>query len=247
MYSRHERVESRAMERPMHLWRFGHYGVPLLVMPSAAGIAHEWEYNGLIEGLRPLIEGGRLKLYCTESNVSESWGHFEGDPAWRVERHRAFERYLREELVPFIREDCRTPDIRLAVAGTSLGAFYAANLALKHPETFFYALCMSGRYDATYLTDGFDNLEVYYNNPVAFVPNLGGDDLQRVRALTHLDLVCGRGAWEGQNAQATAAFAALLADKGIPHRRELWGRDVTHEPQWWAKQAVHYLSERFGG
>ena len=48
MFSRHERFESRAMERGMHLWRFGHYGVPLLVMPSAAGIAHEWQYNGLI-------------------------------------------------------------------------------------------------------------------------------------------------------------------------------------------------------
>ena len=57
----------------MHLWRFGHYGVPLLVMPSSAGMAHEWQYNGLIETLRPLIEGGRIKLYCSESNVAETW------------------------------------------------------------------------------------------------------------------------------------------------------------------------------
>lgn len=246
MFSQHERVDSQCMGRPMHLWRFGHFGVPLLVMPSSAGMAHEWQYNGLIETLRPLIEGGRIKLYCSESNVAESWNSEEISPEERVARHHEFEAYILEELVPLIREDCRTEGIRIAVAGTSLGAFYAANLVLKHPEIFFYGLCLSGRYDATWLTNGFSNDDIYYNNPMAFVPGLVGEDLERVRRLTHLDLVCGRGRYEGNNVQATQEFARVLERKGISHVHDLWGEDVTHEPKWWSRQAAYYLTRRFG-
>jgi esterase/lipase superfamily enzyme len=246
MFSQHQRVPSAAMGRSMHLWRFGHYGVPLVALPSAAGIAHEWEYNGLIESLRPLIEEGRLKLYCTESNVAESWTDDERHPAERVERHQSFERYVVDELVPWIRDDCRTPDIRIALAGTSLGAFYSANLALKHPETFFYALCMSGRYDTRWLTDGFTNEDIYYNNPMAFVPNLAGEALERVRRGVHLDLVCGQGRYEGSNGFATAAFAHVLRRQGISHRHEPWGPAASHEPIWWSRQVAHYLGQRFG-
>jgi esterase/lipase superfamily enzyme len=246
MFSEHERVDSRAMGRPMHLWRFGHYGVPLLVMPSSAGMAHEWQYNGLIETLRPLIEGCRLNLYCSESNVAETWASDDAEPVTRVTRHQDFETYILEELVPLIRRDCQSATIRIAVAGTSLGAFYAANLVLKHPELFFYGLCMSGRYDATWLTDGFTNDDIYYNNPMAFVPNLDGDELERVRSQTHLDLVCGQGDFEGSNVPATREFARVLADKGISHVHDLWGSDVTHEPKWWSRQAALYLTRRFG-
>lgn len=234
------------MQRPVHLWRFGHYGTPLLVLPSAAGMAHEWEYNGLIESLRHLIENGRLKLYCSESNVAETWNHRDGCPEQRAGRHQAFEDYLVSELVPWIRKDCQTPDIPIAVAGTSLGAFYSANLVLKYPEIFFYALCLSGRYDATWMTRGFSNDDIFYNNPMAFVPGLAGDELDRVRNRVHLDLVCGRGRWEGANVTATRAFAAVLASKGIGHRCDLWGPDATHEPLWWTRQARMYLSARFG-
>jgi esterase/lipase superfamily enzyme len=229
----------------MHLWRFGHYGVPVLVLPSAAGIAHEWQYNGLIDALRPLIEVGRLKLYCTESNVSESWADETKHPADRLRRHRAFERYLVEELVPFIRADCGSDDIRLAVAGASLGAMYAANLTLKFPEAFFYALCLSGRYDSTWLTAGFSNDDVYFSNPMAFVPGLAGEPLDRLRRAVHLDLVCGEGAYEGANPAATRAFADVLLRQRIPHRLDLWN-EASHEPAWWSRQVRFYLGRRFG-
>lgn len=245
MNGTHEVIESEAMGRGMHLWRFGHYGAPLLAVPSAAGMAHEWEYNGLIDALRPLLEAGRLKLYCTESNCAESWTYFDGEPAERVRRHLAFERYVTAELVPRIREDCQSPAIRLAVAGTSLGAFYSANFALKFPDLFFYALCLSGRYDATWLTDGFSNDDVYFNNPMGFVPGLEGEELERVRRGVSLDLVCGQGAYEGGNVDATREFAEVLRSKEIPHRLDLWGHDATHEPVWWNRQASLYLSRRF--
>jgi len=241
-----ERIDSAAMDRPMHLWCFGHWGMPVLVLPSAAGTAHEWHEGGLVDALRGSIDEGRIKLYCTESNVSESWADWDAHPEVRLDRHRAFERYVLDELVPMIREDCRTPDIPIALAGASLGALYSATLALKHPETFHYALCLSGRYDAAWLTDGYTNTDLHYNNPMAFVPHLDGDELERVRRGVHLDLVCGQGAYEGTNVRATVQFGRVLAAKAISRRCELWGKHVTHEPRWWRRQAAHYLGQRFG-
>jgi esterase/lipase superfamily enzyme len=128
------------------------------------------------------------------------------------------------------------------VTGTSLGALYSANFALKFPETFRYALCMSGRYDVSWLTDGFHNESIYFNNPMAYVPNLDGEPLERVRRHTHLVLVCGRGAWEDGNIEDTEAFADLLQAKGISHARDMWGLDVSHGWEWWRRQVRHHLA-----
>ena len=72
---------------------------------------------------------------------------------------------------------------------------YAANFALKHPETFHWSLSMSGRYLATEFTGGFQNAEIYYNNPLAYVPNLHGEALDNIRRNTHCVMVCGTGKW----------------------------------------------------
>jgi esterase/lipase superfamily enzyme len=209
-------------------------------------MAHEWEAHGMIEALADLIDGGKLKLYCTESNVAEAWTRREGDPAWRIGRHQLFERYIVEELVPRIRADCHAPEMRLAATGTSLGALYAANFTLKFPGLFHWALCLSGRYDVTPFVNGHQGPDIYFNNPVAYVPGLHGEELERVRRHTHLVLVCGRGKWEGGNIEDTERFSEILAAKGISHERDLWGHDVHHEWTWWRRQALYHLGRAFG-
>jgi esterase/lipase superfamily enzyme len=247
MRRRHELLPSGPMGRSMHLWAYGHFGLPVLVFPSAAGMAHEWEAQGMVDALAGLIDAGKLKLYCTESNVAEAWTRRDSDPAWRFERHRAFEDYVLSNLVPFIRADCRTPEIRLAVTGTSLGALYSANFALKYSSVFRYALCLSGRYDISSFASGFNDPVVYFNNPLAYVPNLSGEALERVRQETHLTLVCGQGQWEDGTLEETAQLGAVLAGKGISCTVDIWGRDVAHEWTWWRRQALHHLTGYCGG
>lgn len=246
MFRKHDLVSSSAMGRRVHLWRYGHFGQPILVMPSASGMAHEWDAHGMVDALADLIDAGKVKLYCSESNVAEAWTRKETDPAWRLTRHQAFERYVVNELVPLIREDCRTPDIPIGVTGTSLGAFYSANFALKHPTIFRWALCLSGRYNVEWLTEGYRSQDLYFNNPAAYVPNLNGELLEVIRANTHLVLVCGQGQWEDGNIEDTNRFASLLEAQGISHERDLWGHDVAHEWAWWRRQAHFHLQKAFG-
>lgn len=245
MFKKAHLVPSQHMGRQLYLWQHGDFGAPVLVFPSAAGMAHEWENQGMIEALAPLIGGRKIKLYCIESNVSEAWTKKDLDPAWRIGRHMAYERFINEELVPFIRQDCHTPEIPIGVTGTSLGAFFAANFALKNPEVFRYALCMSGRYDIRDFNP-LQSVDVYFNNPLAYLGGMEGELLEKVRKNTHLDLICGRGPWEDGNWQETQRFSEMCTRKGISNRMDLWGKDVDHEWGWWRRQAKMYLGHRFG-
>lgn len=239
-------LHSPAMGRHVHVWLYGHWGSPIIVFPTAAGFAHEWERQGMIDVLAPLIHGGKIKLYCPESNVSETWTNKEADPRWRARRHMAYERFLLEDLVPAVRRDCNSADIRIAAAGASLGALFAANAALKFPETFHYALCLSGRYDLQGFTGGYSNGDIYFSNPMAYVANLDGEALERVRRQTHLTLVCGQGAWEEGCIEETHRLAELLASKDISHIRDIWGHDVSHDWIWWQRQTLMHFRKTFG-
>ena len=244
MFRKHELIPSHVMGRNMHLWRYGTFGPPLLVFPSASGMAHEWESHGMVEALAPFLESGRLKLYCTESNVAEAWTRKESHPGERIVRHMAFEKYVIEELVPWIRGDCQSDDIPVWASGTSLGAMYSANFALKFPSLFRYALCLSGRYDATWFTDGYTDQNIYFNSPLSYAPNLDGDVLDEIRRHTHLSLVCGQGKWEDGNIEDTRALGEILASKQISHQTDLWGHDVSHQWEWWCRQARYHLEPR---
>ena len=158
----------------------------------------------------------------------------------RMQRHAAYERFILDTLVPFIREDCRWPNAPITAVGCSLGGTYASLFALKHPETFPQVLCMSGRYMMTELTKE-NSGELYFNNPLAFVPGLSGDALDRIRKHTHLTLVCGRGPYEEGCIEETIALGNLLQHKQIPSVTDIWGRDSRHDWDYWQKQVVMHL------
>ncbi|MBF0277222.1 MAG: esterase family protein [SAR324 cluster bacterium] len=243
MQKKHELIYSPALGYELHVWCYGHWGVPLLVFPSAAGMAHEWEENGMVASLSPLIDSGKIKLYCPENNVSQSWTNRHEHPADRVKRHQDYENFILTNLLPWIYADCQSEKLSLFTAGCSLGAYYAANFALKNPDHFQYALCMSGRYQITQFTDGFSNSDIYFNNPIDYVANLDGSALEHVQKNTHLTLVCGQGAYEEGCIEETQKLGEIFRQKGISHQLDIWGYDVSHDWYWWRRQAVHHLSQ----
>ncbi|MBA3550511.1 MAG: esterase [Nannocystis sp.] len=241
MPSRHIMLDSPALGRQVHVWCYGHFGPPVVVFPSAAGAAHEWDRQGMLEVLAPLLNGGKVKLYCPESNVSEVWTAKDTPLAHRMRKHQAYERFVLDTLVPFVREDCKWASAPMTGVGCSLGGTYAALFALKQPETFRQALCMSGRYLITEFTGGENSPDVYFNNPLAFVPGMNGEALDRVRRNTDLTLVCGRGKWEEGCIEETIALGRLLKDKQIPSHTDIWGRDSRHDWDYWQKQVSVHL------
>ena len=62
-----ERWESERLQQPISLARWGHYGVPVLVFPTAGGDAEEIERNHLVGYLTALVEAGRIKVYSCDS------------------------------------------------------------------------------------------------------------------------------------------------------------------------------------
>mgnify|MGYP000542094353 CR=1 FL=1 len=243
MQRRYERFYSPAIGRDMQLLAFGHFGTPVIAFPSGGGQYHDFEDNGMIDSVAHLIEEGKLKIYCPESLDNESWLRGDIDPHWQAVRHNAYQDYIVRDLVPTIRADCDDDYIRIGLTGCSLGAYHAANFALKFPHLFPYALCMSGRYNLETLTGPSDSQEVYFNDPFAYVPNMHGGALEHVQQNTHLVLVCGQGAWEDKCLYDTNKLADMLAHKGISHERDLWGHDVEHHWHWWRQQFPHHMGK----
>ena len=234
------KVPSRALGKDVYLWIHGHGGEPIVVFPSAAGMAHEWQLGGAVDVLQPRIDAGELTLYCVESNVSTSWTADHLDGAGRLAGHRRYERFVLDELMPFLRARSGWAG-RVGCAGASFGAFYAADFTLKHPDVFEWALCLSGRYRTGPFLEGADPGDAYFDQPLAFVPNLSGDALEAVRR-SHLTLVVGLGPYEGRCVDETLALAGVLSERGIPHHLDVWGHDVSHEWVWWRRQlAVHLV------
>ena len=246
MHRRHETIYSPAVGRDLHVLTFGHYGAPVIAFPSGGGQFYDFENNGMIGALAHLIDGGKIKLYCPEGLDNESWLNDGADPHWRGMRHNAYQDFIVSNLIPAIRVDCRDENARVAVTGCSLGAYHAANFALKFPHIVHYALCLSGRYNIADVTGPTSSEDVYFNNPLAYIPNLHGDALNHVRHNTHLALVCGQGAWEDKCLHDTHRLADLLVEKGISHERDIWGHDVEHHWHWWRQQIVHHLGKTFG-
>ncbi len=245
MLRRHEAIWSPAIGRHMNVISYGHYGTPLIVFPSGLGNYFDWENFGMIDCVGHLIDAGKLKIYCTESNDGETWIG-DGDIRHRSWRYRCFEDYVLNNLVPTIRFDCKSPDIRIGLTGVSFGAYHAANFALKHPETFNYALCMSGKYDLGSMLDGEYCDDCYFNDPMAYLYNIWGEPLDRIRHNTHITMTVGQGAHENNCIPQTHKLAGLLHDKGISHECDTWGHDAEHHWHWWRKQLAHHLGRALG-
>lgn len=241
LHARHEHRPSEAFGRPVHMWTYGHAGKPVLAFPTAGGYAHEWEHHGVVKKLADWIEAGRLRLYCPETNAAAVWIHPTTDLADRMARHRAYEAFVTRELVPRIWHDTGRRDI--AVIGASVGAMYAVNAGLKYPELFPNAIGLSGRYRANFFTGGSRDEGAYFSDPSAYVWNLSGEALERVRRHTHLTLVCGQGAHEQTCLAETRHLAAGLRAVGVPNWVDLWGGDVAHEWQWWRRQIRYHLGK----
>jgi esterase/lipase superfamily enzyme len=221
---------------------YGHWGRPVLAFPVERGNAGDFERRGMVGAVGDLLDSGRVKLYCVDSFDAESWSNRNIPLEERARRHQSYESWILDQVVPFISDDCGGAS-EVITCGCSLGAFHAANFALKRADIFPLAICLSGNYDpAAWDAWGERGDATYFNNPMDYVAHLEGDHLDWLRGRLSLLLVCGQGQWEDTTGAlvATRSFAALLDSKGIRCELDLWGPDIAHDwPSWRAQLAYH--------
>jgi esterase/lipase superfamily enzyme len=223
--------------------RYGHFGRPVLVFASEQGRAQDFEANGMVDAVAGLLAAGRVKLYCVDSFDAASWSDRTIPLEERARQHGRYESWILGDVVPWIYADCGG-QLELATLGCSLGAFHAANFALKQADVFSLAMCFSGTYDpASWHGWGERGSQAYFNNPLDYVGHLNGEHLDWLRQRVSMLLVCGQGQWEDSTGAlaSTRQFAALLAARQLRYELDLWGFDVPHDWPSWRAQLAHHL------
>ncbi|GAA5141135.1 esterase family protein [Nocardioides marinquilinus] len=224
--------------------RYGHWGRPVLVFPSEQGRAWDYENNGMVDAVRDLVDGGRVKLYCVDSFDEVTWSDRSLPLEERARRHRAYEAWVTGAVAAFVGHD--SPGATDAVVtGCSMGAYHALQLALTRADLFPQAICLSGSYDpSAWHAWGERGEHAYFTNPTDYVPRLHGDHLAWLQRRLHVVLVVGEGAWEThptRSLPSTRHLAAALAERGISHDLDVWGHDSAHDWDWWQRQLAHHL------
>lgn len=226
-----KRWHSPALGREMGVGRWGTFGKPVLFFPTGGGDFLDCERFLMTNALTPLIEAGRIKLYAVDSTSRWGWANRDASPSERVALQAAYDRYLTEELFPWIRADSGGTDQKFAVTGASLGAYNAWVSAAKHPEQIDLCVGMSGSYVHTHRMHGFWNEDWYFNDPTQFVPNLPEDEpLRLLRRDSRFVFALGE---DHENPAYTEAAYKTMADKGIPAHLVRWHRPAGHDwPTW---------------
>lgn len=236
--------DAPGFDRAGQVIRYGQWGRPVLVFPTEAGRAWDFEDHGMVDSVRDLLDAGRVKLYCVDSfderTWSDRWSSLEG----RAHRHYAYEAWITGPVLDFIRDDTAGAG-DLVTTGCSMGAFHAVNFALRRADLFPVAIGLSGSYDPSmWHAWGERGAAAYDLNPSWYVPNLGGEHLDWLRSRLTIVLNVGQGAWEThptQSLPSTRYLAAALQGKGIHTELHEWGDDVSHDWPWWQRQIAHHL------
>ncbi len=233
--------QTHRLPRDARVVRWGHYGKPVLLFPTAGGDCEEAERHGLIGALAGLIDAGRIKVYSIDGVAGQHWISNQHSPEYCSLVQNRFHDYVYHEVVPLIRNDCAAHDIEIIATGASYGAFFAVASLCRHPDAFWMALGMSGTYDLSKYLQGRWSEDFYFSSPLHFVPNLGeGWQLDTLRR-RFVILATGSGRWEDPG--ESWRMAHVLGSKGIPNRVDDWGAGVDHDWPTWLAMLPKYLSE----
>ncbi len=226
----------------MPLIEYGTAGPPMLYLPSSGGDQNEFARYGMVEVAAPWLERGLLRIYSADARGPQTLFAPKLEPPQRMRGYVAVERYLSTELLPWILE--RSAAGRLAVVGSSYGAFAAANLLFKQPALVSRACGLGGVYEMWHRLDGFHDADVYHHTPLEYLPRLEAPAiLEAIRATDGIDLYAAADdSWLAE----TRHLANVLQKKRLPHRVSVAPSPANHHERWWRRQFRDYLERSLG-
>jgi esterase/lipase superfamily enzyme len=242
------------MKKEVHVWHshriggnmrvavYGHWGMPLLMFPTAAADFEEYERFHLIGAIRHLIDAGKVKVFSIDSVNQHTWMNNGLHPAERARRHTFYDAYVTKEVVPFIHNHQGNRG-RIVTTGCSLGAYHAMNSLLRHPDLFGGTIAMSGTYHMKQFIGGYVDDNVYFHSPLYYMPNL--HDHGTLEALRHSNIIITSGTGDYEDPSQSARLARDLWAKGVPATLDLWGRDMRHDWPTWRRMLPYFLEAKF--
>jgi esterase/lipase superfamily enzyme len=211
---------------------FGDRGYPLILFPTSQGRYFQNKDEGLIDSVRWFIDEGLVKIYCPESFDWLTWYNKSVSPADRVRNYAWYDKMVLDELVPWATHE--TGVSKVATAGCSFGGYHAANFAFKHPGKVGHMFSMSGAFDIKMFVDGYYDDNVFYNNPVDYLP--GSNQWE----LWQMNIILGTSDWDICK-QYNLQLSNILAQKKINHWLDV-RPFASHDWPVWREMFPHYLS-----
>lgn len=231
---------SENLNREIEYKTYGDCGRGVLVFPSQDQRFYEWEDNGMIDVLAPMIEAGEFRLICCDSIDAETWSLSDGDYNQRIELHERWFNYIVDELIPQV-----SRGEKLIVTGCSMGGYHAGNFLFRRPDLFSGIVSLSGLFHADYFFPNFSNDLIYRNSPLDYLANINNPSLiaEQYKDKT-LIFCCGQGDWcEEITSNSTARLRDTLRNIGVEGWFDFWGHDVTHDFHWWRIQAKYFFEK----
>jgi esterase/lipase superfamily enzyme len=242
MHREYHRWHSPHLGRDMELTLLGYSGTRVIVFPTRTGRFYDYENWGLIDALKDKIDKGWLQFCCIDSIDAESFYCNWCPPRDRIARHKQYEDYILNEVIPFTHE--RNTDSELIAHGCSMGAYHAVNIALRHPRLFCRVVAFSGRYDLTRgvgsfrdLLDGYYDEDVYFHNPSHFVPNINDPGLLDLIRKIQMTITIGEADSFLEN---NLQFRDHLCGKGIQPSFHIWSGEA-HRPRDWRDMVANFF------
>jgi len=233
---------SPSLNQDMELKVYGQSGKPAIVFPTQGGRFYEYEDFGMVNSCEPYIAEGRLQLYTVDSIDYQSWVNGNAHPADRARRHNDYDRYITNEVAPFIHTHNSFSGKYLST-GCSMGAYHAGNFFFRHPDIFDAVIALSGIFRLNMFIGDYMDEEVYFNSPLAYLPNLTDQAILEQYRQSKIIICTGQGAWEDHMLEDAHTLESILGEKNVPCWIDIWGNDVNHDWPWWRKMMPYFLGK----
>ena len=230
------------LEQEMELKIYGESGTPVLVFPAMGGRFFEFEDFGMIKACEPYIEQEKFQIFTVDSVDNQSWLNIDAVPPERAARHEQYDRYVCEEVIPFISSQSKSNQ-KPFTAGCSMGGYHAANFFFRHPDLFGGMICLSGVLSLRIFVGDYIDDIIYYNSPLFYLPNLTDEYYLNLFREGKIFICVGQGAWEEPMIMDAREIQKILLKKKVPAWVDFWGFDVNHDWVWWRKQFPYILSQ----
>ena len=227
----------------MELKVYGYYGKPVLVFPAQGSRFFEFEDVGMLESVAGFVEAGQVKLFTVDSVDAQSWANNGAHPADRARRHEQYDRYIIDEVVPFMRGNSGDTGQKFITTGFSMGGYHSANFFFRHPDIFDTVISISGLLRLNHFIGDYMDETVYFNTPLSYLPNLDDPAYLDLYRQSRIIVCVGQGAWEDEMLADARTLKHILERKDIPHWVDIWGGDVNHDWPWWRKMLPYFLDK----